>query len=321
MEMPPKEILLKLYRDLLTARRIEPERLARGRGDTVHSGLGEEAIAIAFCNNLTETDCYHPNFRTLYCCFAKPGFSLADAFSMPVFSLSSARAQGLKNNVWMAPEKGMIGVSGTLGEGSLRYVGAALAASIKKTGVVTVFAQGDGASNRAPTHEAMAVAAAWQLPIVFVIHNNHYGMGTSVTKSYNIEDLSVRGAGYGFPHETVDGNDMLSMYLVAKKHIDRCRAGGGPSLICADTWRLRGHYEGDAQIYRPKGEGEEWWKYDPLPRYQKQLMELGVLSDEDVDRMEAEIAEELKATVEEVSNMPSPPSFLEDFKASVIDGL
>ena len=217
---------------------------------------------------------------------------------MPVFSLSSARAQGLKNNVWMAPEKGMIGVSGTLGEGSLRYVGAALAASIKKTGVVTVFAQGDGASNRAPTHEAMAVAAAWQLPIVFVIHNNHYGMGTSVTKSYNIEDLSVRGLGYGMPSERVDGNDMIAMYQVAKKHIDNCRAGGGPSLIAADTWRLGGHTVGDKAAYRPEGEVEEWKKKDPLPRYQQQLVEMGILTEGDILEMEREIAAEIKACFE-----------------------
>lgn len=298
MEMPPKEILLKLFRDLLTARRIEPERLARGRGDTVHSGIGEEAITIAIANNLKEKDCFHPNFRTLYCCFAKPGFTVADAFSMPVFSRGLARARGMKNNLWMAPEKGMLGVSGTLGEGAVRYVGAAVAASIKKTGVVTVFSQGDGASNRAPTHEAMAVAAAWQLPIVFVIHNNHYGMGTSVTKSYNIEDLSVRGLGYGMPSERVDGNDMIAMYQVARKHIDNCRAGGGPSLIAADTWRLGGHTIADKAAYRPKGEVEEWKKKDPLPRYQQQLIDMGILTGDDVLKMEVEIAAEIKACFE-----------------------
>jgi len=312
LELPPKEVLIKLFRDLLTARRLEA---AIGTGPaSSHRGPGEEAIPIAICNNLTETDCFHPNFRTYFCHFVKPGFTLKDVIAMGM-------GKRTEHPPIFAPEVGAMGSSGTLGEASVKYVGAAVASVIQKTGDVTVFVQGDGASNRAPTHEAMAVAAAWQLPVVFVIQNNKYGMGTSWRKSYNIEDLSLRGAGYGFPHETVDGNDMLSMYLVAKKHIDRCRAGGGPSLICADTWRLRGHYEGDAQIYRPKGEAQDWVKYDPLARYQKQLMELGVLSDEDVDRLEAEIAEELRATVEEVSNMPSPPSFLEDFKASVIDGL
>lgn len=298
MERPSKEILLKLHRDLLTARRMEPERLSRGLGDTVHSGIGEEAIPIAICNNLREKDCFHPNFRTLYCAFAKPGLTLADAFGRAVFSLSIARAPGAAKTIWMAPENGMLGVSGTLGEGSLRYVGAALAATIKKTDVVTVFVQGDGASNRAPTHEAMVVAAAWQLPIVFVIQNNHYGMGTAVEKAYNIEDLSLRGLGYGMPSERVDGNDMIAMYQVAKKHIDNCRAGGGPSLIAADTWRRAGHTIGDAAAYRPEGEVEEWEKKDPLPRYQKELMDLGILTEADVDRLETEIATEIQACFE-----------------------
>ena len=317
LELPSKEVLLKLYRDLLTARRGEAEIFAiqskaTGRGSG-HRGPGEEAIPIAILNNLTETDCFHPNFRTYFCHFAKPGFTLKDAIAQSLGRRS-------EHPLIFTPELGAMGSSGTLGEASVRYVGAAVANVIQKTGDVTVFIQGDGASNRAPTDEAMVVAAAWQLPIIFVIQNNKYGMGTSWRKSYNIEDLSVRGAGYGMPHETVDGNDMLNMYLVAKKHIDRCRAGGGPSLICADTWRMRAHYEGDAQIYRPKGEAQDWQKYDPLMRYEKQLMELGVLSQEDVDRLEAEVIAEINTTIEEVETMAMPSPY-EDFMASAIDGL
>jgi TPP-dependent pyruvate/acetoin dehydrogenase alpha subunit len=148
------------------------------------------------------------------------------------------------------------------------------------------------------------VAAAWNLPIIFVIQNNRYGMGTSVEKSYNIEDLSVRGAGYGFPHERVDGNDMIAMYQVAKKHIERTRNGGGPSLIAADTYRLRPHYEGDPQIYRPKGEADEWWKKEPLSRYQKQLMDLGILTEKDVERIEEEVKADIQAAFQEIENLP-----------------
>ena len=316
-ELPPREVLLKLYRDLLTARRVEAEIFSIQRqisgGGSAHRGPGEEVIPIAICNNLTETDCFHPNFRTAFCLFTKPGFALAD-------TVAENLGKRAAHSPWFSPQLGTLGSSGTLGEPSVKYLGAAVANTIQKTGDVTVFVQGDGASNRAPTHEAMVVAAAWQLPIVFVIQNNKYGMGTSWRKVYNIEDLSVRGAGYGFPHETVDGNDMIAMYLVAKKHIDRCRAGSGPSLICADTWRMRAHYEGDPQIYRPKGEAQEWEKYDPLPRYEKRLMELGVLTAADVERMEAEIAEEIKAAVEEVQDLPARMS-LENLKATAVDGL
>lgn len=318
MEMPSKEILLKLYRDLLTARRVEAElftiqskMIGRASG---HRGPGEEVIPIAICNNLTKTDCFHPNFRTFHCMFTKPGFTLKDTVAMGLGRVS-------EHIPLFTPEYGILGSSGTLGEPSVKYLGAAVANVIQKTGDITVFVQGDGASNRAPTHEAMVVAAAWQLPIVFVIQNNKYGMGTAVEKVYPTDDLSIRGLGYNFPSERVDGNDMIAMYQVAKMHIERARSGDGPSLIAADTYRMRAHYEGDPQIYRPRGEAEEWWKTkDPLPRYQKQLMDMSILTEVDVERLEEEVAEEIKAAVEEVQNIP-PRTSIDDFKASTIDGL
>ena len=318
MELPNKETLVKLYRELLTARRVEAELWSRqgnlaGSGGGAHRGPGEEVIPIAFCNNLTETDCFMPNFRTGFCLFTKPGWTLKDTVAM---SMGKA-ARGERP---YTPENGMLGGGGTLGEASVRYVGGAVAADMKKTGDIVVFIQGDGASNRAPTHEAMAVAGAWQLPIIFVIQNNRYGMGTAVEKSYNIEDLSLRGAGYGFPHERVDGNDMIAMYLVAKKHVDRCRAGGGPSLIAADTWRLRPHFEGDAQVYRPKGEVEEWWKREPLARYQKDLMDLGVLTEADVERLEVEAKDEIQGVFDEVDKLPSrAPTYEEMEKLAIAE--
>jgi len=206
---------------------------------------------------------------------------------------------------FFSPRHGTIGSSGTLGEPAVMYLGLAVANTIKKNGDVTVYVQGDGASNRAPTHEAMAVASAWQLPIVFVIQNNRYGMGTSVKKAYKIDDLSLRGVGYGFPSDRVDGNDMIAMYQTAKKHIDNVRAGGGPSLIAADTYRFSAHYEGDSQRYRPEGEAEEWQQTkDPLTRYQKQLMEMGHLTQGDVDNLEKEVAEEIDAAIATIQSLP-----------------
>jgi len=316
MELPNKATLVKLYRDLLISRRVEAELWSRhgylaGSDGGAHRGLGEEVTPIAFCNNLTATDCFVPNFRTWVCTFCKPGFTLTDIIATSLGKLS-------KKNPWLAPDVGMVGASGTLGEASVRYVGAAVASTIKKAGDIVVYIQGDGASNRAPNHEAMAVAGAWKLPIIFVIQNNRYGMGTAVEKSYNIEDLSLRGVGYGFPYERVDGNDMIAMYLVAKKHVERCRAGGGPSLIAADTYRLRAHFEGDSQIYRPKGEVEEWWKKEPLGRYQKELMDLGVLTEEDVDRLEAEVKAEIQAAFDEVDKLTASSDALGELEKTAI---
>ena len=306
----PKDILLKLYRDLLAARRVEAKTVELGGGAS-HRGPGEEVIPIAICNNLRETDCFHPNFRTAFCLFVKPGFTLEDTVAQHL-------GKRPKRNPWFTPEYGTMGSSGTLGEPAVKYLGATVANVIKKTGDVTVFVQGDGAANRAPTHEAMVVAAAWNLPMVFVIQNNRYGMGTSVEKSYNISDLSLRGAGYGMPHERVDGNDMIATYLVMKKYIEMARSGGGPSVVAADTYRLRPHYEGDPQIYRPDGEMDEWTQTkDPLPRYQKELLELGVLEQADLDRLEEEVAAEIDAAVEAIKDLP-PSRTYEEFEKTAI---
>jgi pyruvate dehydrogenase E1 component alpha subunit len=301
MELPSNEILLKLYRELLTARRGE-QRMYDIVGSAIfptgHRGVGEEAIPIAICNNLTETDCFHPSYRSYFCMFTKPGFALTD-----VVGMNLGKVPG--NHPYMSPHLGALGSSATLGEAAGMYAGIAVANTIQKTGDVTVYVQGDGAANRGPAHEAMAVAAAWQLPIVFVIQNNQYGMGTSVQKAFGIEDLSLRGVGYGFPHDRVDGNDMIAMYQMAKKHIDKVRNGGGPSLIAADTYRLSPHYDGDDQRYRPDGELENWQdSKDPLPRYQNQLLEMGVLTQAGLDRMEEEVAGEIEAAIAVVEDVP-----------------
>ena len=223
------------------------------------------------------------------------------------------------HQTYVSPELGVIGKSGVLGEDGPMYLGAALSAMIRKSGQVTVYTCGDGTANRAPIHECMVVAAAWKLPIVFMIQNNQYGEGTSVKKVYAIDDLSDRAKAYGFPGQSVDGNDVIATYEVVKEYVDRARSGGGPGLIVFETYRLRGHSEGDPQVYRPKGEVEEWWKKDPLPRYQKRLMEMGVLTEEDVSKLEAEIKAELEEATEAALKIPTRS--LEDQLKSAVDEL
>jgi len=165
----------------------------------------------------------------------------------------------------------------------------------------------------------MAVAAAWKLPIVFMIQNNQYGMGTAKSKSTPVADLSLRAAGYGFPGASVDGNDITAVYEVVTEYVDRARNGGGPGLIVAETYRLYGHQVGDTQIYRPKGESEEWWKKDPLPRYQKKLMDMGILTGEMVDKIDADA----RAEIEEASKLAMAAPFIsyEDHIKTALDVL
>ena len=308
----PKETLLRMYRQLLTARRLD-EKLYELRGAGFYRGTGEEAIPIAFCNNLRKDDYFKLMLRTAHVLFAK-GLSLRDCIASSGWNRDLSKVGG--HFGFFDIEYGLLGISGALGEDVAIYTGAALSAKLRKSGQVSVCTLGDGSANRAPVHESMVVAAAWKLPIVFVIQNNKYAMGTASSKIYRIEDMADRAKAYGFPGKTVDGNDIMATYEVAREFIDRARSGGGPGLVVADTWRLRAHFEGDPQNYRPKGEADEWWKKDPLPRYQKKLMEMGILAEADVSKLEKEIKVEIDEAAKAASEVPSRS--YEDHKKTAI---
>ena len=150
----------------------------------------------------------------------------------------------------------------------------------------------------------MSLLHQGHLPIVFLIQNNQYGNATPIGNSRLIENLSDSAKAYGFPGVTVDGNDIIEVYEVSKEFINRARSDGGPSLIEAKTYRLEGHSVADNQRYRPKGEVEEWWKRDPLPRYQKQLLEMGVITDEDVKKIDAEAKAEATQAGKDALEVP-----------------
>jgi TPP-dependent pyruvate/acetoin dehydrogenase alpha subunit len=222
----------------------------------------------------------------------------------------------------ITPDFGILGRSHTLGEDNPIYAGAALSSQMRGTDQVTVILMGDGGASRGPVHEAMVVAAAWNLPIVFVLQNNQYGYGTSSRREvYKIKDFSDRAKGYGFPGVEVDGNDIIAVYQAAKKCIDRARRGGGPSLIAAETYRLNEHVEpSNLQPYRPKGEAEKWRKKDPLPRYQKTLMGMGLLTRDDISRLEAEVKAEIDEAAKDALTYPRM-SYDDYVKDAVVDVL
>ena len=302
-----QEKLLEMYRNLVRARflggelyEISTRKEAYMQG--LHRGVGEEAIPVAVCAVLKKGDYYKPSGVRMHpYLFCREGFTMVD-------SIACECGRNVKsiggNSTYCAPELGVVGKSGVLGEDAPMYVGAALSAKLNKKEQVVVYTCGDATSNRAPVHESMAVAAAWNLPIIFMIQNNQYGMGTAKWKSIRVDDLSVRAAGYGFPGVSVDGNDVTALYEVVTEYVERARNGGGPGLIVAETYRLYGHQVGDTQVYRPKGEVEEWWKKDPLPRYQKQLMDMGILTSEMVEKIDADAVAEVEDASKKAMEAP-----------------
>jgi TPP-dependent pyruvate/acetoin dehydrogenase alpha subunit len=277
----PKKKLLEMYRNLVRSRYLSQKLLeiAETPGtcmSPLHRGIGEEAIPVAVSAVLQEGDYYKPSgVRMQPYLFLRPGFTMVDAIASES-GRDPAKVGG--HSTFVCPELGAVGKSGTLGEDCPMHVGAALSAKLRKSGQIVFYTCGDGTANRAPVHESMVVAAAWQLPMVFMIQDNQYAVGTPKSKVYAIKDLSDRAKAYGFPGTTVDGNDVVAVYEVVKKYVGRTRSGRGPGLIVAETYRLEGHNVGDRELYRPKGEKEKWWKKDPLPRFRKKLMDKGLLT-------------------------------------------
>jgi TPP-dependent pyruvate/acetoin dehydrogenase alpha subunit len=169
---------------------------------------------------------------------------------------------------------------------------------------------GDGATSTGAFHEGLNFAAVQKIPLVVVAEDNKYAYSTPISKQMAITRIDERAASYGVPHELVDGNDMLAVYDVAKRMVDRARAGGGPQLIGIDTMRMQGHAQHDDARYVPKPMLEEWAAKDPIARFQRTLLERGAATEKalaDIDRMTKDYASK-EADIAVDEPMPDPES-------------
>jgi pyruvate dehydrogenase E1 component alpha subunit len=146
----------------------------------------------------------------------------------------------------------------------------------------------------------------WKLPVIFFCENNLYGEGTPQSQQAAVADLAVRAASYGFPGVTIDGNDVLAVYSATAEAAERARAGGGPTLIEAKTYRTRGHYEGDPQVYRSVEEIEMWKGKDPILRFRQRLVSSGRLSDAELEELEGSVLMQLDEAVKFAANAAKP---------------
>src|SRR5258708_2847388 len=189
-------------------------------------------------------------------------------------------------------------------------VGLAFAQHYKKTGGVTFTFMGDGAINQGTHNESLNLASLYKLPCIFVVENNGVAMGTQVERSSAEKDLAERGSGYNMPHWNVNGNDIDEVIREFSKAVERGRRGDGPSYIVANTYRFRGHSMSDPMKYRKNAEGkwlpevEEARKRDPIVILQSRLIEHGVITEEQVEAMDAEIADEVDQATQQAENDP-----------------
>jgi len=195
------------------------------------------------------------------------------------------------------PTKGIMVTTGIVGSTMPIANGLAWGSQLRGDGRVTVASFGDGAANIGAFHESLNLAAVWKLPVIFVCQNNEWGEHTAYDKTSNVK-VADRAAAYGMPGVRVDGNDPFEMYAVANEAIARARAGEGPTLIEAMTYRFFGHVFGDADAYMDKARKTEAMANDPVPRFRALLIETGVASEEQLAEMEAAIEKEIDEAVE-----------------------
>jgi 2-oxoisovalerate dehydrogenase E1 component len=210
------------------------------------------------------------------------------------------------------PELGIFGANGIVAAGVPIAAGAATAAQLRSDGSVVVAFFGDGAPAQGAFHEAVNLSAVWSLPVVFFCENNGYAE-FSPSSTQHAATLEQRATGYGIGHVAVDGNDVVATATTMGEVVSAIRAGGGPVLVEAATYRWHGHYEGDPERYRTPEEVREWEMRDPLLVHERHLRESGV-SDDDIKALETAVADELDTAVDEARGLAAPaPSSLHDF--------
>ena len=251
------EDLLDAYRTMKTIRefedRVHVEFAKGGIPGFVHLYAGEEASATGVGMHLKETDKLASNHRGHGHCIAK-GVEVKGMMA-EIYGKKTGTCHGKGGSMHIADlDTGMMGANGIVGGGPPLACGAALAAKMKGTDGIAVVFCGDGASNQGTTFEAMNLATVWKLPVVFVFENNGYGEATPSNYAVSCKDIADRAIGFGMPGEIVDGHDFFAVHKAFAKAAERARAGKGPSLLEHKLDRFFGHFEGDNQNYRPKGE-------------------------------------------------------------------
>ena len=270
---------------------------------TMHLSIGQEAVATGVCAALRQTDYITSTHRGHSHCIAK-GADLTRMMA-ELLAKQTGYCRGRGGSMHIADAKtGNLGANGIVAGGIPIAAGAALAQKMQGKDNVVVSFFGDGATNEGAFHEALNLAAVWDLPVVFVCENNKYGMSFSTAKSMKVEHIADRAVAYGMPGVTVDGNDVDAVYEAASIAVDRARAGGGPTLIEALTYRHKGHSKSDKNLYRTKEEIEFWKEQDPIGRFETKLVEKGTATQEQVDLIVEKMRNEIRTAIQDASAAP-----------------
>ena len=274
---------------------------------TAHSYKGEEAIAAGVCAALRDDDIIASYHRGHGHCIAKG--ARIDRMMAELMGRQTGYCQGLGGSMHIADmELNIMGANGIVGAAMPLATGAGLAAKLQGTDKVAVAFFGDGASNQGVFHESLNLAAVWKLPVIFVCENNQYALSTSYRNTTAVSQVSNRAASYEIPGITVDGNDGVEVYLVLREAVDRARAGEGPTLIEAMTYRHGQHsLRVNLRDPRPEDELESWMNRDPIVRMEKRMTSEGGFSADQFDETTQAVEDELETAVSYGRESPEPP--------------
>ncbi len=311
------ELLRDYYRQMMLIRRFE-ERAAQGYtqakiGGYCHLNLGEEATVVGLMTALRPTDYLFTNYREHGYAIAKgiePGRVMAE-----LYGRTTGTSKGWGGSMHMFDvEAGLLGGYGIVGGQLPLATGAALAIDYRGGDEVVMCQMGDGTTNIGAFHEAMNIAALWNLPVVFVVINNHLGMGTTVEKSSAESELYKRAIAYQMQGERVDGNDVLAVRDAASRLVERARESGKPALLETVSHRLKGHSVVDPAKYRSAEDAEAAREADPVVAFRIELIEGGILDEDGAATIEKQAQAEADAAVAFADDSPHPDvSTLFDF--------
>jgi pyruvate dehydrogenase E1 component alpha subunit len=280
----------------------------------VHLYIGEEAIATGVCASLKNDDYIQSTHRGHGHTIAK-GADVNRAMA-EIFGKKTGFCKGKGGSMHIADfSVGMLGANGVVGGGFNIATGAALAIKKQKRDNVSVVFFGDGASNRGTFHEALNMASVWKLPIIFVCENNEWASTTPYRTTTSVEDISKRAAGYSMESKIVDGNDVFDVYEGFKEALAHVKAGNGPFFLEAKTYRIKGHFVGDPELYRTKEEVQKVYdENNPITRFENKVLKENLLSETELkeisSKAETEIKEALKFAQD--SEFPEPSEMYDD---------
>ena len=308
-----KELLMKMLRRMMLIRRFdETVKELVQRGELVgaaHCYIGEEAVAVGACVALRDDDYITGNHRSHGHPIAKGG-DVRRAMA-ELLGKSTGYCKGKGGSMHLADFSiGILGESGIVASALPVAVGAAMGSKMQGRDRVVVAFFGDGASNQGACHEAMNLASIWKLPVIFLCENNQYAVTTHFSDVVAVENISDRATAYNMPGVLVDGQDAIAMYEATSQAVARGRAGQGPVLIEARTYRYEEHSEGLGRIlrepYRTDEELDAWRKRDPIVIHKQRLIEQGISTQEEIDRLQSEVAEAVEGALEFARESPYP---------------